>query len=158
MKNRNLRIAVLGSCCLLFWLCSSAQGAQNKKIPINEPDNNKPKLFADLPDRLDFNPKNLSNLFQLHVGQSVNIPISAEFNFAGQVISKSDDPKSTSVVIRSTNRVGARFIFTKIIDENNTVKYIGRIISLSHGDSYEVVFENNQYYLKKKGYYDMIAE
>lgn len=158
MKNRNLRTGVFGACCLLFSLCSSAQSAQNKKIPINEPDVNKPRLFADLPEQLEFNPNSFSSLFQSHVGQSVNIPISSDFNFSGQVVSKSDDPKSSSVVIRSTNRMGARFIFTRIVDEKNNTQYIGRIISLVHGDSYEIVFENNKYYLKKKGYYDIIAE
>jgi len=155
---RNLSITVLSVCCILCSLCSFAQGAQNKPIPINEPDNNRPKLFADLPDQVNFNPNNLSNLLELKVGQSVNIPISSGFNFSGQVVSKSDDPKSNSVVIRSTNRVGARLIFTKITDDDNTIKYIGRIISMKHADSYEIVFENNQYYFKKKGFYDMIAE
>jgi len=128
------------------------------KVPINEPDYNKPKLFADLPDRVDFNPNNLSNLFELQVGQSVNLPISSDFTFSGLVVSKSNDPKSSSVVIRSTNRVGARLVFTKVSDTDNTIKYIGRIISLQHSDSYEIVFENNQYYLKKKGLYDLINE
>ena len=155
---RNLSITVLSVCCILFSLCSSAQGGQNRKIPINEPDNNKPKLFADLPDRLDFNPNNLTGLFLAKVGQSVNIPINSEFNFSGQVVSKSDEPNSSSVVVSSTNRVGARLIFTKTTDENNVTKYIGRIISLKHGDTYEIVVENNQYYFKKKGYYDIIAE
>jgi hypothetical protein len=155
---RNLSIIILSACCMLCSLCSLAQGAQNKTIPINEPDNNKPKLFADLPDRVDFNPNNLANLLELKVGQSVNIPINSGFDFSGQVVSKSDDPKSISVVIRSTNRVGARLIFTKITDENNNIKYIRRIISLKHADSYEIVFENNQYYFKKKGFYDLIAE
>jgi hypothetical protein len=155
---RNLSIIILSACCMLCSLCSLAQGAQNKTLPINEPDNNKPKLFADLPDRVDFNPNNLANLLELKVGQSVNIPINSGFDFSGQVVSKSDDPKSISVVIRSTNRVGARLIFTKITDENNNIKYIGRIISLKHADSYEIVFENNQYYFKKKGFYDLIAE
>jgi hypothetical protein len=155
---RNLSITILSACCMLCSLCSLAQGAQNKTIPINEPDNNKPKLFADLPDRVDFNPNNLANLLELKVGQSVNIPINSGFDFSGQVVSKSDDPKSISVVIRSTNRVGARLILTKITDENNTIKYIGRIISLKHADSYEIVSENNQYYFQKKGFYDLIAE
>jgi hypothetical protein len=155
---RNLSIAILSVCCILFSLWSSAQGAQNRSIPINEPDNNKPKLFADLPDRLDFNPDNFSNLFKAPVGQSVNIPITSGLNFSGQVVSKSDDPRSNSVVVRLTDRIGARLIFTKVIDENNTVKYIGRIISLKHGDSYEITVENNQYYFKKKGFYDIISE
>jgi len=155
---RNLSIAVLGFCCMLSSLGSLAQGAQNKTIPINEPDNNRPKLFADLPDQMNINPNSLSTLLELKVGQSVNIPITSAFSFAGEVVSKSDEPKLNSVVIRSTNRVGARLIFSKITDENNTVKYIGRIISMKHADSYEIVFENNQYYFKKKGFYDLIAE
>jgi len=155
---RNLSIAILSVCCILFSLWSNAQGAQNRSIPINEPDNNKPKLFADLPDRLDFNPDNFSSLFKAPVGQSVSIPISSGLNFSGQVVSKSDDPRSNSVVVRLTDRIGARLIFTKVIDENNIVKYIGRIISLKHGDSYEITVENNQYYFKKKGFYDIISE
>ncbi len=156
---RNLSIAVLGVCCMLCHKWSSAQMKNVPiKVPVNEPDYNKPKLFADLPDRVDFNPNNLSNLFGLQVGQSVNIPISSGFNLSGQVVSKSDDPKSASVIIRSTNRVGARFVFTKVTDTDNTIKYIGRIFSLQHGDSYEIVFENNQYYFKKKGLYDLMTE
>ncbi len=156
---RNLSIAVLSVCCILCHLLTSAQMKNVPiKVPINEPDYNKPKLFADLPDRVDFNPNNLSNLFELQVGQSVNLPISSDFTFSGLVVSKSNDPKSSSVVIRSTNRVGARLVFTKVSDTDNTIKYIGRIISLQHSDSYEIVFENNQYYLKKKGLYDLINE
>jgi hypothetical protein len=156
---KNLSIAVLGMCCMLCNLCSSGQVNNVPiKVPLNEPDYNKPKLFADLPDRVNFNPGNLSNLFDLQVGQSVNIPVSPGVDFSGQVVSKSDDPKSASVVVRLTNRVGARLVFTKITDSDNTVKYIGRIISLQHGDSYEIVSENNQYYFKKQGLYDLIAE
>lgn len=154
---KNLSIAVLGICCMLCQLCSFAQ-INHYKVPINEPDYNKPKLFADLPDRVEFNPENLSNLFALPVGQSVNVPIGTGFNFSGKVVSRSDDPKSLSVVIRSTNRLGARLVFTKVTDTGNTVKYIGRMFSLQHGDSYEIVSENNQYYFKKKGLYDLISE
>jgi hypothetical protein len=156
---RNLSITVLGVCCMLFCLRSSSQTTHSSgKIPLNEPDNNKPKLFADLPDQIQFNPTDLSHLFGLKVGESVNVPISAEFTFSGQVVSKAEEAKSSSVVIRSTNRVGARLVFTKVTDADNSTRYIGRIISLQHGDSYEIVSENNQYYFKKKGLYDLMSE
>jgi hypothetical protein len=142
-------------CCLL----SAAQTTHlSGKIPLNEPDNNKPKLFTDLPDQIQFNPNNLSNLFLLKIGEAVNVPISDEFTFSGQVVSKAEEPTSSSVVVRSTNRVGARLVFTKITNADNSTKYIGRIISLQHGDSYEIVSENNQYYFKKKGLYDLMSE
>ncbi len=155
---KNPRISILSICIMLCSLHTSAQSAPGKTLPINEPDYNKPKLFGDLPDRLDFNPEEISNLFDLQIGQSVNVPITAAFGFSGQVVSKSDDPKSKSIVIRSTNRLGARLIFSKITDGNNEIKYIGRIISLKHADSYEIVSENNQYYFKKKGIYDLMTE
>jgi len=155
MKNLSI---VLGVCIAFCSLTSSAQNTSKKTVPINEPDYNKPKLFADLPDRVDFNPNNFLNLFDLQVGQSVTIPISSTFNFSGQVVSKSNADKSTSIVIRSTNRLGARLIFTKITSENNSVTYLGRIISMEHGDSYEIVSDSNHYYLKKKGIYDLISE
>jgi len=155
---KNLSIALLGVCIACCSIATSAQSIQKKALPINEPDYNKPKLFADLPDRVDFNPDKFSNLFELSVGQSANMPISAGFNFSGEVVSKSDGAKASSVVIRSTNRLGARLIFTKITDENNVVRYIGRIISMNHGDSYEIVSENNQYFFKKKGIYDLMTE
>jgi len=156
---RNLSITVLSVCCMLCCLCSSSQTTRpSAKLPLNEPDNNKPKLFADLPDQIQFNPSNLSNLFQLKVGASVNIPICTEFTFTGQVVSTAQEANSSSVVIRSNNRVGARLVFTRVTDEDNTATYIGRIISLQHGDSYEIVSENNQYYFKKKGLYDLMNE
>jgi len=127
-------------------------------VSVNEPDYNKPKLFGDLPERINFDPTVLSALLNTQVGQSINLAVTSVFRISGQVVSKADDQNSTSVVVRLINRQGARLIFTKLTDPNNSVKYIGRIISLKHGDSYEIVLENDRYYFKKKGIYDLITE
>jgi len=127
-------------------------------VSVNEPDYNKPKLFGDLPERINFDPTVLSALLNTQVGQSINLAVTPLFRISGQVVSKSDDQNSTSVVVRLINRPGARLIFTKLTDPNNSVKYIGRIISLKHGDSYEIISENDQYYLKKKGIYELMTE
>ena len=155
---KNLCTAVLCVCITLFNLCVNAQTASSNKIPLNEPDYNKPRLFEDLPDRISFNPASLSNLFTLRVGEQATIPVTPSFTLNGIVISTSKDQQVLSVVIRCTNRQGARLTLTKVTDTNNSVKYIGRILSLQHGDSYEIVFENNQYFLKKKGLYDLVNE
>jgi len=153
MKNLSTAVLSVG-----FTLCSLCTFAQNQKIPLNEPDYNKARLFNDLPDRINFNPANLVNLFELKVGQQVSIPITEGFSFIGQVVSTANNANAASVVIKSANRLGASFTFTKVIDATNSIKYIGRIISLQHGDTYEISFENNQYYLKKKGLYDLVNE
>jgi hypothetical protein len=142
---------------VLISLAGNAQ-LQAKSLPLNEPNYNRPKLFVDLPDSLGFNPSDFSNLFESKTGDRVNIPLTNGSGFSGQVISKSERPKSTSIVIALTNRAGARFIFTKVTDENNSINYLGRIISLKHGDSYEIMKENNHYYFRKKGIYDLMSE
>ena len=156
-KMKNLGITLLGA-CLFGCMAGSAQTVAKKALPINEPDYNKPKLFADLPDKIGFNPNDFVSLFASQVGQSVNVSISQSFILSGQLVSKSENAQSATVVIRSINRGGARFIFTRVSTENNSAKYLGRIISLSHADSYEISSENNQYYFKKKSIYDVISE
>jgi hypothetical protein len=134
--------------------------AQTNKVPITEPDYNKPKLFQDLPERIDFNVSNLQFLFNLRTGESATIPFATGFTFQGQVVSVSDnsDPKVKSVVIRSTNRIGARLTFTQVVNADASISYIGRIISLQHGDTFEIVSDNGHYYFKKKGLYDLVNE
>ena len=151
---KNLSTAVLGVCITLCSLSASAQ----KRVPINEPDFNKPKLFADLPDRINFNPANLTNLFSLQVGETANVQLLGNFTLTGTVVSTANNDNVISVVIKSTNRLGARLTFTRVINEDKTVKYIGRILSLQHGDTYEIIYENNQYYFQKKGLYDLVNE
>jgi hypothetical protein len=155
---KNLKLAAISVCITFCSVYSIAQNIQNRSVSANEPDYNKPKVFGDLPERINFDPTVLSALLNTQVGQSINLAVTPMFRISGQVVSKADDQNSTSVVVRLTNRPGARLIFTKLTDPNNSVKYIGRIISLKHVDSYEIVSENDQYYLKKKGIYELMTE
>ena len=155
---KNLKLAAISACITFYSICSIAQNVQNRSVSINEPGTNKPKLFGDLPDRIDFDPIHLSTLLNTQTGQSVIMSVAPAFTISGQVVSKAEDQSSTSVVVRLTNRPGARLIFTKRTDPNNSVKYIGRIISLKHGDSYEIMSENDHYYFKKKGIHDLVTE
>src|ERR1700716_1149585 len=142
---KSLRAPVLAVCVLLSTVSSFAQ---NDKAPINEPDYNKPKLFSDLPQKVSINPANYSFLLQYQVGQSVSIPVFGGINFQGVVVSTSDasDLNIKTVVIKLINRQDARLTFTQLKNADNSVKYIGRIISLKHGDSFEIAYENGQYY------------
>jgi len=155
---KNLKLAAFFVCVTFCSVCLFAQGVQKRAVPVKEPDYSKPKLFADLPDRIDFDPINLLALLNTDVGQSISLSVSPVLTISGKVISKANDQNSASVVLRLTNRPGARLIFTKVTTPNSSVKYIGRIISLGHGDSYEILSANEQYYFKKKGIYDLVTE
>ncbi len=143
---------------LLFVLCKPAN-AQNAP-PLNQPDYNKPKLFADLPDKLSLHLSDMEALLSLSVGASVNTVIANGLPLIGTVVSKSGDAITSlsSVVIKSTTRQGAIVTFTRIRKEDGTVLYSGRIISQKAGDTFEIVKEANAYVLRKKGLYDLINE
>src|SRR5678816_2747830 len=121
---KNLRTAVLCAGLACFSLVSFAQ---NKAIPVNEPDNNKPKLFASLPDKIPVSVNELNDLFSTQVGRPANLNsvASAQTKFEGEVISVSDRSREglQSIVIRSTNFNGARMSFSKITLEDGTVTY-----------------------------------
>ena len=139
-----------GAFCVLFSLCFYLGFAQQAP-PITEPDYNKPKLFASLPQSINIHLQSLESLFSLPEGKSVAIPLGS-FSYNGVVVSKSDpsDKSVQSIVIRSTNLPGAAFTFTKTINSNGGVSFRGRIISREHSDAFELLEQNGQYTLTKK--------
>jgi hypothetical protein len=141
----------------LLTVCSLASTAQ--KIPINEPDYNKPKLFNDLPEKFPLDLKLIDALLLEQHGKSVQV-ILDDLSFHGVVVSKSNikDKEFQSTVIRLTNRSGAVLNLVKLFEPDGTVSYRGRIISHKHGDAFEVTYEKGQYVFVKKSYHDLFNE
>ena len=156
---KNLRTLALCVTVSFYSLCSSAQ---TEKIPLNEPNYNKPKLFQNLPDNIPVSMDNITNLFGSPTGRSVSLNLSdrSPFQFEGDVVSSVSKYENTiqSVVIRSTNYNGARLNISRITDENGNISYTGRIISMQHGDVYELKKVNDEYMLVKRNFYDLINE
>ena len=154
MKNLQLQ----GLCLLLILTCATSF-AQNT-IPVNEPNQNKPRLFTNLPDKIPVDINALQTLVNTGTGKNVSLRLGSNElnNFTGQVVSKADDNTIHSVVIRSANFNGATLTLSSSAQPNGTVKFTGRIISFQHGDAYELQKQNNQYILIKKNFYDLINE
>jgi hypothetical protein len=157
MKNR--RTIVL---CVCITLCSLGSFAQKETIPLNEPDNNKPKLFNSLPDRISVNIATLNTLLTTPPGNKVVINFGNEtpFLFEGRVISATSKYKNSiqSVVISSTNYNGARLTFSRTINADKTISSSGRILSFQHGDLLELQQEKSGFVLVKKKFYDLVNE
>ena len=132
--------------------------AQKSAVPLNEPDYNKAKLFADLPQRMKLKVKEMEALFSLPVGTVINTQATDQFKLQGTIVSKAEDATVKSVVIRSTNKQGAIFTFTKVSKADGNSNYIGRMISRQHGDAFEIVKENGQYVLNKIEMHDLLSE
>jgi hypothetical protein len=148
-------------CVLLNAMALTAFSQDNsKKPPLTEPNYNKAKLFADLPQRFKIDIQSLESLLDLPIGDGVNMPLTGNVRYQGIVVSKSDgqDPNVKSVVIRSKNRLGSTFSFARIRNMDGSYRYSGRILSLNHSDAFELHRENGEYVLIKKHLYDIFSE
>ena len=156
-----MKILKSGALCVLLSICCMSNYAQNAKAPVfSEPDYNKPKLFADLPNKISLELPSFESLLNLPEGETVNVRLTGPFNYHGTIVSKSgsENESSKSVVINSINRKGAVLTFTRTKNTDGTYAYIGRIISHSHSDAFEIEKENGQYVLVKKQLYDLFNE
>ncbi|MGB2704554.1 MAG: hypothetical protein WBC81_12865 [Chitinophagaceae bacterium] len=156
---KNLRTAALCATISLYCLSSVAQTGD---IPINEPNLNKPKLFQNLPDIIPVKMNNITVLMGAEVGRPVSLSLSdaTVFQFEGIIVSSVSKYENTiqSIVIRSTNFPGATLTVSRITDDTGNISYIGRMLSMQHGDMFELKNENSQFLLVKRKFYDLVNE
>ena len=147
--------------CVLLVTSGIAVNAQNR-IPLNEPDLNKPMLFRNLPDKIALNAAELESYFTTHVGSNTQLSLASDLNqkFEGNLVSRSERGSDgfQTAIVRSTNFSGARLTVTRRQNDDGTVSYLGRIISFQHGDIYELQNMQGQMFLVKKNFYDLINE
>ncbi len=156
---KNLRTTML---CIVFALSATVSHSQEQKIPLNEPDNNRPRLFTNLPDKILVPIANIDNMLSAPVGKNSQFRLSEDntLQFAGEVVSTASKYNNTiqSVVIRSEAFNGARLTVSKITNSDGSIRYSGRIISFKHGDLYELENHEGQLLLVKKNYYELVNE
>ena len=153
------QILVLG---LLFLATTFNLNAQDGNIPLNEPNYNKPRLFNLLPARIEMSAAKLQELIGTPNGQTAQIPVAADqaTEIAGEVISAVSKYNNIiqSVVIRCSDFEGARLTLSKVNMPDGTTKFTGRIVSIRHGDLYQLEQENGTWALVKKNFYDLVNE
>ncbi len=156
---KSLRTSVL---CACFALSSLGSFAQEKTVPVNEPDYNKPRLFAGLPDQVQLNSDDLGNLFNTPLGRGASLRLAddTQLRFEGEVVSSGSKYENSlqTIVVRSTNYNGANLTLSKVIQPDGSVVYRGRIISLKHGDLFELQQRDGRYMFVKRNFYDLVNE
>jgi len=158
---KNLRTTMI---CACMTLCSLYSAAQDQKVIVNEPNYNKPRAFDNFPEVIPVSIYNLNNLVNSKTGVSINTTFSADAKtapFEGQVVSavsKYED-KVQTVFIKSTNYNGATLYISKVIAEDGSVTYNGRLMTnFQHGDLYVLQPKDGGFVLVKKNFYDVINE
>lgn len=157
MKN----LKFLGLCLICFIV--SARVSAQTKVPINEPDTKKPKLFAELPDRIPVNLSEINSLFNgtTEAGRQVHVGFGEkQAGLNGNIISDISkyNNKIRTLIIRSSNFSGATLTLSSFTQPDGTVSYSGRIISFKHGDLFELEKQGEQYVLVKKNFNDLVNE
>jgi hypothetical protein len=152
-----MKILKTSAFCAMLSLTIMGASAQDH-LPLNEPNRNKPELFADLPAKMNVHVSDLQALLTLEVGTSVKTFLASGFPFKGTVVSKADKEGVKSVVIRSTNRHGSTLTFTKVTAADGTVNYLGRLLSMNNRDAYNLVKEDRQYVFKKIKLHELVIE
>ena len=151
------QILVLG---LLLLAAAFQVNAQDNNIPLNEPNYNKPRMFNTMPTRIEITPEKLNQLIATPNGQTAAIPFNGQEEIHGDVISAVTKYNNAiqSVVIRCADFDGARLSISKVNMPDGTTNFTGRIISLRHGDLYQLIQEDAGWVLVKKNFYDLINE
>jgi hypothetical protein len=156
---KSLRILAL---CACLYSVSYNASAQTNKFPINEPDNNKPRLFQSYPEKIAVNTDVINSLFSTPVGSITASQKSdgVSFPFEGEVISTVSkyENRIISVVIRPAGFPNAYLTVSRITDESGNISYTGHIISKGKGDAYVLQQENGLFSLIKKNYNDIVIE
>jgi hypothetical protein len=158
---KNLLTTVFCACIMVCGLYSSAQ---TQKFVLNEPNYNKPHSFDNLPETIPVSVDNLNNLVNSKTGVKINTVLSSDAKiapFEGTVISaisKYDD-KVQTVFIRSANYNGATLYISKVMREDGTIKYNGRLMTdFQHGDLFVLQQKDGGFALVKKSFYYVINE
>ena len=153
---KNLRTI---ACCFSLSLYCITSSAQQKTIPLNEPDLNKPELFKQSPDKIPLEVFEVASLLTTPVGESVVLDLPS-FRFEGNVISAVSKYSNSmqSVVIRSSNYEGATLTVTRTADKSGNISYTGRIISMKNGDLYELKQVDYGFALVKNKFYKVVVE
>ena len=148
------------SLSIIFCTISFAQN----RVVLREPDLKKPTLFTTLPDKIPVDISELKSLFSNTAakGKEVNVRFIDKKlpGFNGKIISATSKYNNTirSVVVNSTRFNGATLTLSLSTTTDGTVRYSGRIVSFKHGDLYVLENQNDQYFLIKKKYHELINE
>jgi hypothetical protein len=153
-----MKTVLKGAVLVLCIMCTAIARAQT--VPLNEPDYNKPALFADVPEKMAVSVAELELLLAQPVGTAISTQLTSSLFLTGSVVSVSSpsNQSAKTVVIRAANRLGAGLTITRITKEDGSFQYIGRLISFRHRDAFQLMHEEGGYVLQKKHVYDLMSE
>lgn len=122
---------------------------QAQTIPAVNQEEERPLLFASLPEKLDCNLEEIDKLFMAEPSQKLVIRLNDKLQLDGTVMEKvRHSPEVLTINFKLTNYPNALFTVSRII-KDGMIRYTGRIVSRDNGDVMMVVRENGKYFFTK---------
>jgi hypothetical protein len=129
------------------------------KLPVHQSLPSKSPLFSKLPQKVSASKLHIDRLFSIADSGHIKIPLADNNLFEGVVLEKvRKNPNVVSMNVKLTNYDGAMLTVSKIVNDDQTVNYVGRIVSIKHGDVYMLTFEDNKFYFTKNMQSMMLVE
>jgi hypothetical protein len=120
------------------------------KLPFRQSLPNKSTLFSRLPQKVGASKLHIDKLFSSADTGHIKISLADNNFFEGVVMEKvRKNQNVTSMNVKLTNYDGAMLTVSRIVQDDQSIKYIGRIISIKHGDVYMLTLEDNKYFFTK---------
>lgn len=117
------------------------------------------KMLEALPERSSFQQKAIEEIFALHAGAAVDIRLNENLRITG--IIKSNEKvynNLQTLVIECTNYSRARLFVSKSTDENNNIKYTGRMLGRGYQDGFELRADRTGNSITKINIKEMIVD
>lgn len=117
------------------------------------------KMLDAVPERVSFHQKIVEEIFHLNAGSSVDIRFNESLRITG--IIKSNEKvydNLQTIVIECTNYNKARLFVSRSIDENNQIKYTGRMLGRGYQDGFELRSDKTGNSITKINIKEMIVD
>ncbi|HTL10283.1 MAG TPA: hypothetical protein VL307_18545 [Chitinophagaceae bacterium] len=131
---------------LLMTSLLALQGQSKFQPPLNQHPSDKPFLFSQLPEKFSVPAAALQSIFSANNNSGIRVFLSERLHIEGVVTARrAIGPDQLSINIRCTNYQDALLNLSRITGADGTYSYIGRMVSLRHGDVLLLWADKGQY-------------
>lgn len=117
------------------------------------------KMFDALPETAKFLPSVVEGIFNLNPGSAVDVKFTQGFHVTGVIKSNKKVHDNLQTIVIESSNYKANLFISKTIDQDNKVKYVGRMLGRGFQDGIELNMDNaGNNIIKKINLKDMIVE
>jgi len=117
------------------------------------------KMFDALPETAKFLPSVVEGIFNLNPGSAVDVKFTQGFHVTGVIKSNKKVYDNLQTIVIESSNYKANLFISKTTDQDNKVKYVGRMLGRGFQDGIELNMDNaGNNIIKKINLKDMIVE